>query len=65
MKKLYTLLTCIIALSASAQTFDEVLSRIVNSNPDIAALAQNNNATIESLASENNLADPEISARHL
>lgn len=65
MKKLYTLLTCIIAFTASAQTFDDVLSRIVSSCPDIAVLAQNNNATIESLASENNLADPEISARHL
>lgn len=65
MKRIYLILAGLTALTANAQSFDEVLSRIVKSNPEIVAVEQRNNATIESLAAENNLADPEIEANHL
>ena len=53
------------ALNASAQSFDDILVRIVASNPEIEAVNAENNAALEAVAAENNLADPEISGQHL
>ena len=52
------------ALNVSAQSFDDILARIVASNPEIEAVNAENNAALEAVAAENNLADPEISGQH-
>lgn len=67
MKKIIfiSVLTVFATLNAQAQSFDDILARIVASNPEIEALNAENNAALEAVAAENNLSDPEISVKNM